>query len=416
MAYNLVLILVTIVLSSCATYQSKVASAKSNLQSKDCPAALESLEKLSMPAGVDQLALLMEYGTALQICGQYDKSNQILEQAENLASKVDYTSVTEVASATLTNEGTMTYKGDTFEKLFLNASKALNYLQIKKSDEALVEVRRMNQKFIKYKNEERKSYELNSFSKYLSGLIWESTGQYDDACIDYKDAYFTAQQFRSVGQQMLTTCWTADRVDEFNTLAKKMSASKDEIAAAKNSKSNSEIVFIFLQGWGPQKLARSGLSLAAPGESPLPQLINVSNRTQTLKIDVNGIGQFTSAPIYNVGDAARSSLAADHASLIARRIGARVAKEIVADQIRQKDQLAGFVAWAVMVGSERPDLRQWSFLPNSIQIIRVPVRPGLYKIKISGLGYDNTASENFDDVEISVDRKQKAIHMIRSLL
>ena len=357
----------------------------------------------------------MEHGTTLQICEKYPESNQVFTQAENLADSKDYTSVSEVAAATLSSEGMMTYKGDTFERLFLNASKSLNFLQLKNTDAALVEVRRMNQKFSKFKNEERKNFELNSFSKYLSGLIWESTGQYDDACIDYKDAYFTATQFRDVGIQMLATCWNANRIDEFNTLVKKINATNEEIQEAKSSKSKSEIVLVYLQGWGPQKLENP--------QSPLfPYLVDVPNITQKLAIDLYEQDQtkpnksYLSDTIYSVAEASRASLNADQASLIARRLAARVAKQVVAKQIGDKDALLGFVALVGMVASDRADLRQWSFLPNTIQIIRIPVSPGKYNLKLSGLGRDKQVTETFNDVSFNVDKRQKVIHMVRSVL
>lgn len=408
-------LLLPLLLVGCASYQSKVAPTKNYLKSRQCDQAIESISKLSQPTGVDQLALLMEHGTTLQICEKYSESTRIFTQAEDLSESKDYTSVSEVAAATLSSEGMMTYKGDTFEKLFVNASKALNFLQEKNTDSALVEVRRMNQKFNKFKSEERKNYELNSFSKYLSGLIWESTGQFDDACIDYKDAYFTATQFRDVGVQMLTTCWNAQRVDEFNTLVKKINATNEEIAEAKSSKAKSEIVLIYLQGWGPQKLEN-------PRSPTFPYLVDVPNITQKLSIDLYESGKdkasksFVSDTIYSVADAARASLNADQASLIARRLAARVAKHVVAKQIGDKDPLLGVVALIGMVASDRADLRQWSFLPNTIQIIRIPVTPGKYTLKIGGLGRDRQQTESFNDVTLNVDKRQKVIHMVRSVL
>lgn len=408
-------LLLPLFLVGCASYQGKVAPTKNYLKSRQCDQAIESISKLSQPTGVDQLALLMEHGTALQICEKYSESTRIFDQAEDLSESKDYTSVSEVAAATLSSEGMMTYKGDTFEKLFLNASKALNFLQEKNTDSALVEVRRMNQKFNKFKSEERKNYELNSFSKYLSGLIWESTGQFDDACIDYKDAYFTATQFRDVGVQMLTTCWNAQRVDEFNTLVKKINATNEEIAEAKSSKAKSEIVLVYLQGWGPQKLEN-------PGSPTFPYLVDVPNITQKLSIDLYESGKdkasksFVSETIYSVADAARASLNADQASLIARRLAARAAKHVVAKQIGDKDPLLGVVALIGMVASDRADLRQWSFLPNTIQIIRIPVNPGKYTLKIGGLGRNRQQTESFNDVTLNVDKRQKVIHMVRSVL
>ena len=119
---------------------------------------------------------------------------------------------------------------------------------------------------------------MNSFSKYLGGLIYESQKQFDDACIAYKEAYFLDQNYVQVGEDMLRTCWKARRTDEFNTLAKKMSATPDQVAKAKQDFST-EAIFIFMQGLGPRKSAR-------PDAPTFPHLIPTYSQTSRLKIDV----------------------------------------------------------------------------------------------------------------------------------
>ena len=414
---NIFSILFLVFFAGCASYQYKVAPAKDLLKNKNCSEATYRLEKLSSESSSDQLALLMEYGTALQICRDYEKSNFIFSQAELLSESIDYTSVTETAGATLFNEGLISYKGDTFEKLFLNASKALNYLEINKTDDALVEVKKMNQKFSKFKNEERKNYELNSFSKYLSAVIWESTGQYDDACIDYQDAYYSSNsnyQYPNIGFQMLITCWQADRKDEFRKLAKSVSASPEDVKLIQSSKKSAEIIFIYLQGWGPEK-KQSRVS------NIYPELVKIKNETQKISVDlfksdsVYSVKTALSTPIYSVEQAAKDSLLADQASLTARRLAAGITKHIIADQIRQKDELLGLISLIVMKSSEQADLRQWSFLPNEIHVIRMNAEPGQYTAKVKGLDQNQVLSEEFTDLTFSVDKKQKKIFMIRSL-
>lgn len=407
----------------CASYQAKIEASKNDLRSKKCDSALLNLEKLSQNESSDQLAYLMEYGSALQICQQYEKSNAIFSQAENLADKIDYTSISQIAGATLFNEEFISYKGDSFEKLFLNASKALNYLDLYKYDDALVEVRRMNQKFDKYKNEGKKNYELNSFSKYLSGLIWEATGRYDDACIDYKDAFSSTislttnqsntKMSRGIGYQMLKTCWQANRYDEFKMLTKSVKLSDEEIQNIKNEKLKSELVVLFLKGWGPQKIE-------SPQNPGFPYLVKSTNYTQYLKIQIKDsnntvVGSFTSEPIYSVSDAAFLSLEADQAPLIARRLAARVAKQIVADQIGQKNAALGVASLIVMVGSERADLRQWAFLPDAIHTIRVTLKPGNYTASVTGLDYAQQTSDLFSDFNFTIQKNQKVIKSFRSL-
>lgn len=399
-------ILVFLILSGCATYQNKVAPARNFLALGQCELALKSLEELSNVQNGDQLVYLMDYGSALQICGEYKKSNDTFLKAEALAGENDYHSATRLTGATLMNEEMVQYKGDTFEKLFLNVSLALNYIQLQNFDDALIEVRKMNQKFIKLNNEDKKNFELNSFSKYLSGIIWETDKKFDDACIDFKDAYFLDTSYRSVAVDMLRTCWRAHRTDEYNTLIKKIKATPEEIKLSKE-KNKTEIILIFMQGWGPRKAQR-------PGDRISAQLIPVPSLTKQIKVEVAD-KTYLSEQVYSVEKAAIATLNDDYAALVARRLSARVAKEVFADQIRQKDNALGFVAWLFMVASERADLRQWSIFPETFQIVRIPVAAGEQHIKIFGLDYAKNITEVLPELKFMMNSGDKKFQIIRSL-
>ncbi len=392
-------------LASCASYQSRVAPARDNLRIGQCGPALKLLSDLSEKNDGDQLVYLLEYGTALQICKDYKTSNQVFLRADKLSDDLDYHSATRVVGAALLNEEMIQYKGDTFEKLFINAEAALNYLQMGEFDDALVEVRRINDKFQKMNSDDKKKFELNSFTQYISGLIWESDHKYDDACISYKTAYKIDPSYRGVALDMLRGCWLARRNQEFDLMVKDIGPSEEELSNIKQKNSN-ELVFIFLQGWGPQKAPR-------PDARIYPYLVPVYSTTQTLQVEVDG-KKYVSQPVYSVEKAAIETLNADYASLVARRVGSFVAKQVVADQIRQKDRALGDIANLIMLASEKADLRQWSMLPQTVQVIRIVPTSGAGKIQLSGLDRNSQVSEKFEDVEMGALKKKK-IYIVRSL-
>ena len=394
-----------LLLASCASYQSRVAPARNNLRNGQCEPALKLLNDLSEKTDGDQLVHLMEYGTALQICKDYKTSNQIFIKADKLTDELDYHSASRVIGATLLNEEMIQYKGDTFEKLFINAEAALNYLQLGEFDDALVEVRRINEKFQKLNSDNKKKFELNSFTQYLSGLIWEAGYKYDDACISYKTAYKIDPTYRGVALDMMRGCWLARRSQEFDEMVKEIGPSEAELRSIKQKNSN-ELVFIFLQGWGPRKEPR-------PEARTFPHLVPVYSTTQSLQVEVDG-KKLVSQPVYSVEKAAIETLNADYASLVARRAGSFVAKQVVADQIRQKDKALGEIANLIMLVSEKADLRQWSMLPQTIQVIRIVPTASTGKISLSGLDRNSNVVESFEDVEIGALKKKK-IYIVRSL-
>ncbi len=403
------LLSLSLFLSACATHQGRLSPAHRDLLSGNCTSATKTLDELSSKDSNDQLLFLMEYGSALQICQDYKKSNEIFLKADKLSEQLDYISASRVLGATLLNEEMLQYKGDIFERLFINISLALNFLELQQPDEALVEVRRINEKYNKFSNEEKSSYELNSFAQYLSGLIWETENKFDDACISYKAAYRLDPAYRAVGLDMLTACWRAKRNQEFNLLVTELRPTADEMNFVKRKNKNEKIV-IFLQGLGPKKMPR-------PDNHIYPYLVPSNNQTKRLTVnylDENDTYQNASSrQVYSVEKAAIATQEADYNSLAARRLGARVAKEVAADQIRQKDKTLGNIAWLVMVASERADLRNWTLLPETVQIIRIkPSKDSI--ISAVGLNRFDTETEKFQDIVLK-ENENKRIFLIRSI-
>lgn len=351
----------------------------------------------------------MEYGSALQICKDYRKSNQVFLEADKLSEQLDYISASRVLGATLMNEEMLQYKGDIFERLFINISLALNFIELQQPDEAMVEVRRINEKYKKFSAEEKSSYELNSFAQFLSGLIFESESKYDDACIAYKAAFRLDPSYRAVGLDMLTACWRAKRTQEFNLLVAELRPNEDEMNFVKRKNKNEKII-LFLQGLGPKKMPR-------PDNHIYPYLVPTNNLTKRLMVNFldekDTYQNISSRQVYSVEKAAIATQEADYSALAARRLGARVAKEIAADQIRQKDKALGNIAWLVMVASERADLRNWTLLPESVQVTRInPSKSSI--ISLAGLNRFDSESEKFPDIDLK-ENESKKIFFIRSI-
>jgi hypothetical protein len=403
------LILSIFFLGSCATHQSRLTKIRGSLLLGQCETAIKNLNDLTLKDDSDRLLYLMEYGSALQICKEYQKSNRIFLEADKLSEQIDYISASRVVGATLFNEEMIQYKGDIFEKLFINASAALNYLELQQYDEAFVEVRRINEKYNKFSAEEKTSYELNSFAQYLAGLIYDNFGKYDDACISYKSAYTLDTSYRNVALDMLTACLRAKRTQEFEELSKKLSLTYEELAFVKRKTKNEKII-LYLQGLGPQKAARPENHLYPyflPVQSLTKEImINYSDETEKPKTKL-------SKAVYSVEKAAINTLEADYNALTGRRLGARVAKEVVADQIRQKDKTLGNLALIVMVAAERADLRNWSLLPQTVQVIRFKAAK-MSKVKVVGLNQFSSESETFQDIDLSI-QPSKNIYLVRSI-
>lgn len=106
--------------------------------------------------------------------------------------------------------------------------------------------------------------------------------------------------------------------------------------------------------------------------------------------------------IYSVDEISVKAMDADFARLVGSRVAGVATKAVLADQLRQKDELLGAVAWVAMNLSDRADLRQWSTLPQSFQIARAPVPAGKHMITLKAVG---SSAEKKVEVEVKPGRK-----------
>lgn len=360
--------------------------------------ALEKLKPLADQDSKDQLIYLLDYATALQIAGQYKESNTYFLKADKLTDLNDYHSVSKVTASLLTSEEMVQYKGESYEKFLINTMLAINYLMLGELDEAMVESRRINDKLSKMKLDGRKPYELSPFANYLTGVLWEADQKWDDAYISYEQAYKLDATNPFIAPDLIRSAKKARRDEAYIQWKKEF----PQIAENKEwyDKSLGEVVIIYQQGWGPEKHER-------PGSYRFPKLYPVFSETQFVKATLNGEGSYGSQTAYNIERVAIETLEDDFGALVARRVGGLVAKEVVADQIRQKNELLGFVAWVGMHVSDRADLRQWSTLPRSFQLIRIPVKAGSYKLNLQGYtGGGSPTSESYaQDIQVRSGRK-----------
>lgn len=373
-------------LVGCATYQDHVSKARQNISEGRIEEALADLKKKADTKSDNQLVYLLDYATALQYAGYTDESIRYFMQAEQLAEQMDYHSLSRVTGSMLLNEEMVQYKGDTFEKVFINAFLALNFLQKNDLDGAMVEVRRMNEKYNKYRLDDKKSFEINPFARYLAAMIYEATNRWDDAYIAYRDTYKLVPEWPRLRADLVRSSFYSRRLDDHKKWKKEFPDIEFK-PDLQGQKKKGELTVIYLQGWGPRKYPD-------PYEPLVPTLRSVSNQTQKAQVVVNGENKKTTDMVYDTQSAAIQTLMADRPALIARRVAARVAREMAARELGKQDNAGGTAALAfiAMQVTERADLRQWSFLPASIQVAQIQLDPGEYDIALMGLDHVNTPS------------------------
>jgi hypothetical protein len=184
----------------------------------------DALERTGYSAGIDLLeaekyslysrdrdAVLyfLDKGLLCHYAGMYEKSSGLLENGEQAIEAAFTKSISRAIGSYLLNDTVLEYSGEDYEDIYINAFNALNYYNRGKIEDALVEIRRMNEKlaFLSTKYDvliselQERALEENldqlpanpkaparfsdsALARYLGMLFYRADGMYDDARID----------------------------------------------------------------------------------------------------------------------------------------------------------------------------------------------------------------------------------------
>jgi hypothetical protein len=157
----------------------------------------------------DKVLYYLDTGLLSHFAQDWKHSNRLLEDAESSIENAYSRSVCRAASSMLLNDNVLEYAGEAHEDLYLNIFKALNYVELGKNDEAMVEVRRISNKLNKledknakflaqynslgsrttmYKSGRTRFYD-SALARYLSMIMYRANGDADDARIDFERIY-----------------------------------------------------------------------------------------------------------------------------------------------------------------------------------------------------------------------------------
>ncbi|MCC6138093.1 MAG: hypothetical protein IT287_05640, partial [Bdellovibrionaceae bacterium] len=321
----------------------------------------------------DKLAYLLEYATALHMAGQYKESNAAFESADKMCDLNDYTSVSREAGAMIVKEGMTQYKAETFEYLMINIYQALNYLLMGDYENAQVKARKLNEKINKIELGKETKKRQTSFAAYLAGLLWESEGDYDNAHILYAKAYELDSSSEVFKKTLLVSAKLAQREDLFEKYKNQWPSEFKKIDW-KSLRTKGEFVFILQQGWVPRKQQQRH-------NRTLPELVSVPSRIPSVNMEIAG-ATYRSEIIYDLDSISKKTLADDIASLAARALARQASRIAVRQASANNNDNAALavasIASIVFDVMDVADLRQWSTLPASFQLIRIPLNPGSY--------------------------------------
>lgn len=181
----------SILLVGCASYYKQNQAFHNLLESGRLPEAQRYLEKNNKQAdGINRVLYNLNLGTTAYLNGDYRKSIEQFKTAdlynEDYAKQLGYE-----ALALVSNPMVKPYRLEYFESVMIHYYQALNFIALNDFEGALVECRRVNLQLQRindqFKNHANK-YARDAFAHNLMGIVYEASGDYNNAFIAYRNA------------------------------------------------------------------------------------------------------------------------------------------------------------------------------------------------------------------------------------
>ncbi|RPH77848.1 MAG: hypothetical protein EHM80_11655, partial [Nitrospiraceae bacterium] len=199
-AQSLFAALAFVLLAGCGPSANRYLLIESSLRAHDPKGADAVVQRTEKEYGEKGRVLYgMDRGMTLQLAGDYQQSNAVLEQAEEELDRLYTRKVRTETLAFMTNDTALPYEGDPYEQVLINVLKALNYALLGQWQDALVEARRIDHRLnvLSDRTQEKNVYRDDGFARYLGGILYESTGDMNNAFIAYRKAYETFNATRT---------------------------------------------------------------------------------------------------------------------------------------------------------------------------------------------------------------------------
>ncbi len=416
-----------LLIAGCATYYQKNIEFQNHITQGNFERADNWLDKNDKDAdGKNMLLYYLNRGYVSWIRQNYAESNHYFSIAEKIIE--DYVRNYYLEALTyVSNPNIKPYKPEDFEVVMVNYFMALNYIQLGKFEDAIVECKRINIKLnqLNDKHKDHKNrYQRDAFAHHLMGIIYEADNDYNNAFIAYRNAlevyetdykeYFDISVPEQLKEDILRSAYLTGFHDEVSLYEEKFGK---KFKYQPNE--NGELIFFWLNGFGPYKAetsinfvkvpnSRSGYVTMVNDEYDLSFPIYIGDKSKREKDAFHDLRFFRVAfpkyversPYYtnalltsnskaykleimqDINDIAFKTLKDRMLREMATAIGRLATKKALEALADEEDEALGTLVNIVNTITEKADTRNWQTLPYSISYARVPLNEGLNNVTL----------------------------------
>ena len=375
--------------------------------------------------GEAKLPYLFERGLIAHYGDRFDESNRTFEFAEITSDDLYTKSVSREAVSLLTSDNLRSYAGSQYERLLIHYYRALNYVYLNMPDDALVECRKAS-RLLQFYADADENYEFvgAAFIAYLSAILYEWAGDWNDAFIAYRWAERAYRQYEEalgipfppdVGESLVRLAGQLGFREEFERYASTYGEPPE------SSPNTGELILLYETGFVPSKIEENivfpilktdpivqedadrdekevreyGRTLIRRRnrryrEVEVEYLLRVaipayrSNRPRIVGINADtAYGQTSGVLVEDIEAAAMKTFESELPTIMLRTVVRGVLKYLGFRRANQEGETLGKLVNLLNVVTESADTRSWQTLPNQIFLVRMRLPAGTHNIRLS---------------------------------
>ena len=375
--------------------------------------------------GQAKLPYLFERGLIAHYGDLFDESNRTFELAEITSDDLYTKSVSREAVSLVTSDNLRSYAGSQYERLLIHYYRAFNYVYLNMPDDALVECRKASG-LLQFYADADENYEFvgAAFIAYLSGILYEWAGDWNDAFIAYRWAERAYKQYeealgipfpQEVGESLVRLAGKLGFQEEFERYAAIYGEPPE------HALDSGELILLYETGFVPQKIEEN-IVFPILKTDPIVQeeadrdekevreyarklvrrrnqryreieveyLLRVaipayrSNRPSLVGIDADtAYGGASGVLVEDIEVAALKTFESELPTIMLRTVVRGVLKYLGFRRANQEGKTVGRLVNLLNVVTEGADTRSWQTLPNQIFLVRMRLPAGTHNIKLS---------------------------------
>ena len=435
-------IVLLLAITGCATYYQKNIKFQELFIQGDIEKAEKELQKNKRAAkDKNRLLFFLQNGVVQQMLDNFEESNQFFENAYIFTEDIQKNYAAEAFSL-LSNPEVLPYKGEDFEQVLIHYYKALNYLRLK--------LNQLNDTYSARKNR----YKRDAFALNLMGIIFEASGDNNNAFISYRNAYeayredyapsFGVEVPLQLKKDLLKSAYLNGFTDELKKY--------EELFGIRYSHQNlegGELVFFLNNGLGPVKSEWSINFFVVRGSGGFVTFVNddmglsfpfslKDSDDASLKLsDLKSIRiafpkylerkpffqsseliisdkKYTLEMAENINEIAFKTLEDRMMREFGKSLFRLALKQAGEQALRKKNENLGALLSIANALTEKTDTRNWQTLPYSISYARIPLPEGNVSAELNSYSHGKTR-ESSETFQFDITHGKTLFYMFHTL-